>query len=697
MKCIKWISILILIFISSTARGETSLKQAPLNTIIPYPLQFQINSSGIKFLANQIKYGLESKGLKKKIVDALEGLTFQTYMPVIGGKLTFIILGAGDDSYDGVRYNKTEFKLFTTPPRILEKRATIDELYPVLTVTADANGVHPEIDLKIEHKFFTINKVTIQADIEVAGTFRIFTDNNKLSIKSSNFKSRLLYLYVPYVQLPQIPGMPGNLMHKVEKAFNDYLTDAIKQFFEKDINKALASAIEDALNKLIFDKNGDGIPDTLLDLQELFIKGNSLLGTHIENNLRFSVEVFTEPSEILVDVTGNLYSDSVSDTVAFPQNWFYRTIFEQDNCYGEDPPILPSYMPGTTEPYMGGISISDDLINQLLALLYNEGLFHFSINTATITNIDEKYKEYTTTKVFKLLNLEKFYDYFPNAPLQIDMTFREAPYILWENNHQARLFLPNLKVDISAVSNQGIFRLFSVAGDVSFGIRIEKVNLTAAPFLIFSLSPQTSVKVIYNEIAPEYNQAIENSFFPLTIGAISSAIPDYMKNFSLPITSCIEGLKIKNFVVTTYGKNSDNIYNYLQFLFNLGGRMDIDKFLSDCLNIQNFAPVVGNSPKSLPKSHYYRINGSPWLYSRTGEWWKALPAGSYRIDTITDGKIISFTYSKNKHKQLNIPTTKAGTFTQSEGCSQSGIPPLELLFIFIFLKGFVKIRGLTKH
>ncbi len=604
MKLTKFLmNLILMVTVTGTSflfAGDPVVK-TPLDSPIPFPLQLQVNETGITFLANQIKYGLESKGLKKKIINALEGLTFETYMPVIGGKLKFTILGANDDNYDGVRYNRTEFKLLTVPPRILEKRATINELYPVLTVTADTDGVHPEIDLKIEHKFFTIDKVTIQADLEVTGIFDIMTANNQLRVYSYGFKSRLLYLYVPYVQL-QIPGMPSDLMYSVEKAFNDYLTEAVKQFFEKDINKALASAIEDALNKLIFDKNEDGIPDTLIDLQELFTRGNSFLGTHIENNLNFSVEVFTDPPQVLIDITGDLYSNFVSDSVHFPQNWFYQVPYERDRCYGPDPPLFPTYLPGTTEPYMGGISINDDFINQILTLLYNEGLFNISINTSgLIDRVDEKYREYLTTKVFRLFNLEEFYHYFPDSYLQIDIHLREAPYLLLNNDREATIYLPDSKIDISATTSGGTYRLFSVVGSMSFGIKIEEMKLTS-PFIIFSLSPSVDVRVTYNEIAPQYDEDIAKSFFPIAIGAVSAALPDTFKNFTIPVTGCIEGLNIKNFVVNTYGQNDANIFKYLQLLFNLDGIINIDNLLTNCLDVQNFSPVIETYQMSSPPS-----------------------------------------------------------------------------------------------
>ncbi len=695
----KIIPLLFLLFQPLCLFSYSDLEKVPLSIDIPYSFQFVINRDGISFLSYQVKHGLESKGLKKKIVDALEGLTFQSYMPVIGGKLTFTILGKGDDSYDGVRYNRTLFTITTEPPEILRKSVSMDELYPILTVTADAEGNHPEIDLKIEHKLFTINKVTIQADMEVAGILHVMTTNNQLRIATSKFKSRLLYLYVPYVQLPQIPGLPGNLMHRVEKAFNDYLSEAILQFFEKDINRALAQAIKSALDKLIFDRDEDGIPDPLLDLNKFFSEGNSFLGTHLLNNLNFNVEIFREPPQILIKSSGSIFSNYISSSTLFPQEWFYYTHIEEDGCYGEDPPVFPDKIPGSQQDYMAGIALSDDTLNQILTSIYNEGLINnFHIDTSTLTNIDPQYREYLTTKVFKLLNMEAFYRAFPDKFLAVDLQLRKSPYIFFSDKKSIKIVMPSVKIDIYASDRGSYFRLFSVMGDIDSTINIKQISLEEKPFLIFTISPQINLKVTYNEIAPELNRDIENTFLPLVSGAISQALPGLVDGFSLPLTTCIEGLEVKDLTMENTGKNEDNLYNYMMLFFNLEGTMDLDKFLTECLNISLFAPPVTSfTPAVLPESKIFRINGGFWLESRDGKWWKELPPGTYIVTIPLHGKLVSFKYTKsgtstNKEKAMGQKYSD-----DSEGCSEGGDTPFILLLaVFIIWRLATKYLRLTK-
>ena len=692
---LKKIFFILYFFFSFSLGAETQVEKVPLGYPLEYPMQFLITKSGIDYLAEQINYGLESSGLKKKIVDALEGLTFQTYMPIIGGTLTFTILGAGDDSYDGVRYNKTEFALFTTPPPFLNKNAESDEMYPVLTVTADAEGNHPEIDLKIEHQFFTIDKVTVQADLRIAGVFHIITANDSLSVDSKDYEAELLYLYVPYVQLPEIPGMPNNLQHKVEKAFNDYLTQAVKEFFEKNIDKALAGAIKDTLDILLFDKNGDGVPDTLLNLNEILITANDFLGAHFKNNLHFGLEVFSDPPSVVINGRGALYSDYVSSSVQFPQQWFYRTILENDGCYGEDPPYFPATLPDNSS-YMTAFSISDDFLNQLILSLYNEGFFNFSLDTSQITNVPDKYKDYMTTKSFSLLGMNDFYNYFPNSYLRITLRTLKPPYIRFNKTNQITIYLPEAEISIFADSKQNFYKLFTVNGLLRMDLELTQINLSGAPRMVFTLTPFANMKVIYNEIAPEYNNVITQSLIPFSMAVVSQSISDYFQKFPLPLTECIQGATVEDFKTLNEGENEDKNMNYFIGLINLSGIIDLDKFLNQCLNVENFSlPVseihIGTSP---PTAKIYRVNGSVWMKRENGKWWETLPPGTYRIEIIRNGKIEGFSYSKKLSFITKKEISRNKSDGEKEGCTQSGSIPLILIILYlIFLKIFVKVRG----
>ncbi len=497
---------------------------------------------------------------------------------------------------------------------------------------------------------------TLEAELVTGGQLKPYFENNTLFVLVNDFHTRLLDLQIIVQDLEANPALTAlfdacdatgldcsDQQEQVDAVLENIysaLGQAATGLFERELNAALSSVLMDGINQLMFDKEKDGEPDPVVDLDAALDGVNELLGTDFLGGFFARYESTPEaPAEATFILDGGVYASSVDECIGTSGTPSFRySHLELDGNTGHDRPVLGEFIPGTTKTYEVGAAVSDDLLNQLIYNVWLSGLLCITVSPHDPA-LPPELASLLSTKSFAPF-LPWLTEMAPDAPVLLTVEPREAPYVELGDvgdGSLLRIVAPSLHVNLYVETGSGQerrpMRVFGLATDITAAVDVEAINFTSKPLIDMSIGFDSSNRVVFNDLRPEESRNIE-TLIPAVLDLLGSQLASAAGNLDIPLLqNCLGGIDQRDLVLHSSGRDPDsNLDNFLEVYLNFQGYLDFNSLITSCLfsGAPAMADVfdlgigesvdVGLLGIDSERPWRMRVNNGFWSRLQTGEW-----------------------------------------------------------------------------
>ncbi len=616
----------------------------PFDIVLAPPVK-----GGLDFISDQLRGGLEGD-LKDTLVGAFEGFHFAEnnyyvadlagcavyadidvtvrgcydasgnikpidYPPVgcywLSDGLSELHPGGDPADSDGLTYQRAGVSLTSDPPGFTQ----VDN---ALYTTLQLYDLELDVDARFTVRFapgdpycnwvgnYFFPQRTGVINATARGIAQIIFNGSSVALDFSNFTLNVNDLYISAINwsccAPSQANCQWDICQDISRAANLFLSQYAVTLLGDMLNQEI-----DSLLRAFFDKDGDGNPDPLFDLNDLLAElplGDIGLRLGLFMNLNTSP---APPFGATLSLNAGLFPVSYHPCVPYASS--------QGLEYTESPPpVFTDYVPKSQDlPFMIGAEISDDFVNQALFSLYAAGFLCVDIDPESkgLISIAGKslddflsalgfsgdiISEDITSIASTFLNTNSFafilpslYEYAPDSPIKIVLRPSRPPLVRFGvNGDTMRITLEDFNIDLYTYMDGRELRALSFKSSASLGFTINSLTLMSADpsaslIDITVGEPEITSILTFNELIPVNKADLEavvvnlmRLVAPLLAGFISGIPPVLTPPGVDPekIEGDLFGLTIENtYVVTDVPDSSQSYDNYLGLFFNLGGEL----------------------------------------------------------------------------------------------------------------------------
>lgn len=437
------------------------------------------------------------------------------------------------------------------------------------------------------------------------GVAQTIFDGTSVALNFTGFQLNVNDLYIAAVNwsccAPSQTNCQWDVCRNISQAANLFLSSYAVTLLGDMINQE----IESLLNGF-FDKDGDGNPDPLFDLNDLL--AGLPLG-EIGLRIGLAMNLNTSPSPplgVTLNVNAGLFPVSSHPCVPYART---QGVLSTPS----PPPQFGDNVPGLSVPYMLGVEISDDFVNQALYSLYSAGFLCIDIDPESrgfISLAGKPINEFLASLGFSgdvipeditsiagtFLNTNAFafflpelWEYAPDSPIKIVLRPNKPPVVSFGvNGDTLRISLEDFNIDLYTRMDGREIRALSFRTGASLGFTLNSITLMStdpdAKLIDITVGePEITTALTFNEIIPVKKDDIEAVIVNILrlAAPVLSGFAEGLKPLLTPPgidpdkpEGDLFGLTIpQTYVVTDVPSQDGSYFNYLGIFLNLGGNL----------------------------------------------------------------------------------------------------------------------------